>query len=222
MWLTRLLLERRCPLCDGLAWPEQPVCAPCWGELDHAKPRRLDALDAVYASRGYSPEIAGLILRAKDDPDRALLRFLGRQLAAMWNAQAGGPTLRADDEHAIVAQTRPSSVVWVPATTRNRRQRGFDQGQELARVFAGATGLPLRHGLRRRDGRHGFDRPRARRASRSVLEPRGPLSGAVVLIDDVIVTGATISDAASILRAAGASHIVGMAIASADSSSSGA
>jgi predicted amidophosphoribosyltransferase len=97
-----------------------------------------------------------------------------------------------------------SVVIPVPTTRRRAAERGFDQARELARRAAGERdGVYLdvleKHGSAQR-GRGRGERLSAR--GRFVLRRGVDLPPCVVLIDDVITTGATLGDAAAVLREA--------------------
>lgn len=101
-------------------------------------------------------------------------------------------------------------VVPVPLHPARERERGFNQAEVLARLLAGRHGLPMRRVLRRiryTTTQTQFDRAermenlagafRLRRGS-NVQELR------VLLIDDVLTTGSTLSECAAVLRKSGA------------------
>jgi len=102
-------------------------------------------------------------------------------------------------------------VTWVPLSPKRRARRGYDQARALAVVVARQHGLPARPLLRRvRDlgpqaRRAGADRREAMRGMfRSI---RRDVAERVLLVDDVLTTGATASACASALQDAGAEEV---------------
>ncbi len=119
-------------------------------------------------------------------------------------------------------QVRPDVITAVPLHWRRRRQRGYNQSAEMAAVVAGRLGLPLEGQLLRRV------RPSPpQAASAGLAERRRNVEGAfeagraasaraVLLVDDVATSGATMSACATALRAAGASAVWGLTFARED------
>ena len=107
----------------------------------------------------------------------------------------------------------PSSPGRPPRRDR-RRHRGFDQAELLARPIARAVGVPCSAVLRRHPGppQTGADAVTRRSACPSI-EPVHTVGAAVLLVDDVITTGATLSASAIALRLAGAPRVVALVAA---------
>ena len=102
-------------------------------------------------------------------------------------------------------------VTWVPVSDRRRAARGYDQALALARVVSGRRHLPLGRLLRRvadppvsQARRGGAER---RVAMRDSFEVEGDVPRRVLLVDDVLTTGATAGACAEQLVAAGAREV---------------
>lgn len=117
---------------------------------------------------------------------------------------------------ACATAPRPDAVVPVPLHRRRLRARGYNQALELAKPLAQALALPLRTDFLRRT------RATAAQSSLHALERNRNLAGAfstaarrcnptppahVVLVDDVMTTGATLHAAARTLLAAGVARV---------------
>lgn len=142
---------------------------------------------------------------------------VGREVVARLkyrNARSALPWLAAGMA-ALVARRGDSGldvVTWVPTTAARRRARGFDQGRLLATAVGRRLGLPSRPLLRRLGGPPQTGATRAARLAGPRLALRARPPARVLLVDDVVTTGATLAAAATVLRAAGAVH-VGAAVA---------
>lgn len=102
---------------------------------------------------------------------------------------------------------RPDVVTWVPTTAARRRARGFDHAELLARAVAGALHRPCHDLLVRAPGPPQTGRPRAQRLLGPALAARAPVRPHVLVVDDVVTSGATCTAAARALRAAGARFV---------------
>ena len=188
------LLPVSCPVCGTTG---AAPCEGCWRELRAAPPGPvppgLDGCRSLLAYEGVGRE---LVARLKYRNARSSVAWLAAGMAALVAPFAGAP----------------KRVTWAPTTTIRRRERGYDQAEVLARAVARELGLPCRCSLQRLPGPPQTGRSRAeRRGEGPTFAPRPGrrLSDtSVLLVDDLLTTGATLSAAARALRAADAGPIV--------------
>lgn len=224
-WLRRRLalglLPPRCLICGERA-PDRDLCAACIDALPDnapacprcALPLAVDApacgaclaapppFSMAAAAWRYEGAVAQLLPRFKFHRDLASGRVLGELAAQRLQAWPGW----------IGAER----VVPVPLHWGRLGQRGYNQALELARCLAAPHGLvPDHHGLRRVRGtlaQSRLDAAARRRNVRGAFRAEDS-SGVVVLVDDVITTGATLAEAARALLRAGAREVRALAIA---------
>jgi predicted amidophosphoribosyltransferase len=101
------------------------------------------------------------------------------------------------------------TIVPVPTARLRSALRGFDPAAEIASALAQRTQLPLQACLARRGGGRQVGKRRAERVGHPpLIQTRGQIPRSVLLVDDVLTTGATLSACARALRSAGAIRIV--------------
>lgn len=135
----------------------------------------------------------------------------GRELLARLKYRNARSSLRwlADEMARTVDPATVDVVTWVPTTPARRRTRGFDQAELLARAVARRLRQPCRALLCRSPGAPQTGQGAAARWIGPAFTLRGarPVPPRVLLVDDVITTGATVSHAARTLRSGGAQFV---------------
>ena len=202
--LTDLVLPAPCAGCGATSAPS--VCPECLADLGpprlvppqpvhpHGLPRR------VYCLAGWEGSARELVLAHKERSRTDLARPLGRALAPAVACLAPGPVV----------------LVPVPSRPAVRRSRGHDPVGRTARATAAALradGTPalaiplLRHSRVVRDQAGLTATERARNLAGALVARPGAAASlpaaALILIDDVLTTGATLTEATRALRAAG-------------------
>jgi ComF family protein len=221
--LLAVVFPSSCPVClVPLAHPSSgPLCEACWNAL----PRHLSPLcgcglplprgaseTCARCRRGLSPFERGASLGPYEGSLKAAiheLKFRGRRRVA-------GRLAQALLEERPVSQLLSAEVVLVPVPLhpRRARERGFNQSELLALEIARRRGLASAADVlvRRRDtsSQTGLSAAQRRRNVRGafLVRRRARVAGrSVVLVDDVITTGATAIECARVLREAGAKEV---------------
>ena len=104
-------------------------------------------------------------------------------------------------------------VTWAPTSRRRVVERGYDQGELLARAVALQLGVPCRRLLFRVHGAPQAGRGRAERLEGPTFRVRSGRPLRVLVVDDVVTTGATLVAASKALRAAGICEVRLVAVA---------
>ena len=229
-----LLYPQACEVCgagvearaDGL------VCAACWretrifneddmlcwkcgapGEATISPEKRMDvrcrrceqdAYEAARACGVYQGALRAAVLALKREPHVA-----SRIAQLLWETQRREPLSTA------------TRIVPVPLHPERQRERGFNQAAILGGALANLTGLPLdecslvrtRHTERHRAGMDAQARRESVLEAFRVTHPRLIENESILLLDDVLTTGATVSACAAALNTAGARAVFVLTLA---------
>jgi ComF family protein len=212
--LARAAWPARCLACDAPGDGDRDLCGECAAGLPRPGPAcRVCALPQPtatictgcrHAPPPFATTLAAALYRAPLDDWLPRFKFHGDLAAGRLLAQ-----LLAD---AVAAAPRPDAVVPVPLHRARLRERGYDQALELARPVAAALALPLRADAlvrtRATSAQTELGARARRRNLRGAFALRGaPLPPHVALVDDVMTTGATLAEAARVLRAGGVARV---------------
>ena len=120
------------------------------------------------------------------------------------------------DENAISCDI----ITWVPLSRQRLRKRGYDQARLLAEDLSRRTGIPCAAALRKirnnpaQSATGGAQKRRLNVKNVYRALPDAPIAGKrVLLVDDIVTTGATLSECAGELKKAGAKEIAAVTVA---------
>ncbi|MBY4797486.1 ComF family protein [Collinsella sp. AGMB00827] len=179
------------------------LCTECDGQLG--------SLSRVLATAAFDDPLPRIIRAYKDAGERRL----AKTCAALLLDTASNAEMAARERYGGILSAA-DALTFVPATAQAFRRRGFDHMEAIARALSELSGRPVIDAL----VKHGrTDQRRLGRSERLALHSKryevvADLCGAhLLLVDDVITTGATMASTAGALCAAGASRVDGLALA---------
>lgn len=193
----------KCVLCGHLLKTgEETVCDPCGRLLlsQAIQEKRDESFSVCISPFIYDGLVRDSIHRYK---------FGGREhyAAAFGNWLAAAVRERLSGQFDLIS--------WVPVGRRRRRERGYDQALLLASHTAKALNMPLVRTLMkiRNNPAQSMTRSTAERRDnvKNVYLPYHPehyQNGRILIIDDVMTTGATLTECCRVLHAAGVARVV--------------
>lgn len=181
----------------------KPACFWCNSLTNNGKTctrcRRKVSLTGAIIPFRYDDVIRELIYALKYDGNREVARLFSTHLSS------GIPSISFD------------IVSFVPTTGTSQRKRGYNQAQLIAREVSRITQLPLTNTLLRREHIDQIGLNRAQRLdavkNNFIATSHNFDNQRILLIDDVITTGATIDECANTLKRSGAKQVWALAIA---------
>ena len=201
-WIMHLLFPPRCVLCRGLLERnETDLCRNCRidaPEYPNSK-RKLQFLDSFAAVWYYEGSVRRSLLRYKFHNARSYAAAYGRLLAM------------------TLLENYPEGfdlLTWVPVSPLRKLRRGYDQVELLAKAVGrelGMSPVPLLKKIRHnrpQSGIHGAAERRGnvlgvyREINREAIQGQR-----ILLLDDILTTGATAGECARVLLTAGAKEV---------------
>lgn len=207
-WLMGILFPPKCVLCGCLLRKEETdLCGPCRTEVPRYPngKRNVQFLDSFTAVWYYEKSVRNSLLRYKFRGARSYAWAYGRMLAM------------------ALAEENPEGfdcLTWIPVSRLRRLRRGYDQVELLAKAVGkelGITPVPMLRKIRHNRPQSGIAGAAERRANvlgaYRVTDPAAAADKRILLLDDILTTGATASEAARVLKTAGAKEIHCAAVA---------
>ena len=216
-WLD-LLFPVCCLVCQREAGSY--LCSACRPLLKFDSPDfslALKNIDAIFIAGNYdNPLLADLIKKFKFNSITEIGKILSNFLILFWQGQAN----LLKQPEVLNNSTRLNSplVIPIPLSQKRQRVRGFNQAELIAREFALAFNYELSLNLKKIKNTTAQakldEKTRQTNLSDSFSWMGKKLTGReIILIDDVITTGATIDTAAAELKKAGANKVIALGLA---------
>lgn len=206
--LTDFIFPPKCILCGGiLQKSETDLCHDCRGNTEEftKSNKKISFVAGWTALWYYNGKVRKSILRYKFYGRRHYGAVYGRLLAMkLLQKSLSGCDL----------------ITWVPVSKRRQFRRGYDQTKLIAVSAAQELQLPaaaLLHKSRHTKPQSRLIDPSHRRANVlgafTVTDPKAIAGKRILLLDDIITTGATASECAKVLLSAGAKEVYCAAVA---------
>ena len=196
-----LLFPRRCPFCGRVLSRGQMLCRGCADALpitgEH--PLQEGAWGRCAAPLHYQGRVRDAVLDFKFRGKMSGLDYFGWLLA---DCAAGSFAGEFD------------TVTWVPVSPQRKKERGFDQSYQLCRAACrhwDIEPLPTLRKVYHNRPQSGLSDAAERRGNvLGVYEPiaENVWGRRILLVDDVLTTGATMAECARVLRECGAAEVV--------------
>ena len=201
-WILHIFFPPKCVLCKRvLSKEETDLCKTCRENQPEygAHKIKLSFLAQWTGLWYYKDDVRTSILRYKFYGRRSYASAYGRLLAMKLQKEGWDDT---------------DILTWIPISRQRKRRRGYDQSELLAKALAEELGWELTPTLRKiRNTRPqstmgGAPQRRANiLGAYQVIDPDLVRDKRILLVDDIITTGATASEAARMLLPAGAKEV---------------
>lgn len=207
--IAHLLYPWKCVFCESVL-KDTDICRECEEKLPYtvgdSAMQKFPFIDKCVSPLYYKDKVRASVHRYKFGGCSAYSR---RYAALMSDCVENNLDCRSIDV-----------ISWIPLSKKRLRQRGYDQARLLAEEIAAKTGLPCRQLLQKvkNNSAQSLTRDAKQRRENVAgvydLDDGADVSGLrILLVDDVVTTGATMSEAARILRKAGAKSVFGVTLA---------
>lgn len=208
-YLLDLLFPPKCMFChEIMASSERRICSRCASELP-ILPEKEQRQSFNHVSRCSS-----------------LFYYEGFVRDSLLRYKFGGLQFYAAEYARLIAEKIPREslqcdlISYVPLSRKRLRRRGYDQARLIAENLSALTSIPCRATLRKvrnaapQSGAGGAEQRRKNIKDAYIIRSDAEINGkTVLLVDDIVTTGSTLSECAGVLIRAGASDVKALTVA---------
>ncbi len=206
--IISVIFPNRCPYCNKIIGSGLTECGECFKELDKTpKISHTDAGIICISPFFYDSKVRQSILKYK---------FRG----VAFNARSYAKAMCSAVESAGIKDDF-DIITFVPLSKSRERERGFNQSEKVAEIVGEFFNKPCRALLvktKNNKNQHDLNLVERRENVRGVYSvcKNEDVSGMrILLIDDIVTTGNTLSECLNVLKDSGAENVICMSIATA-------
>ena len=226
-WLWNMVFPPRCPNCHRYVEQEGSWCPDCLNRL--CRPHRL-SLDAemnelfagAWALGVYEGSLRNMLRQLKYQKKQSVLPYLHSFAAEGMKrlAEKDSLILPSVTKGISAVGTMPIFAVPVPLHANRLKKRGFNQSQLIFQEPLADCGVQMQDWLQRtvdtvpQFGLDAGQRKKNLRQAFSLREAADVQDKQIILVDDIMTTGATLKECGQVLKMAGAGRLIGIVAAS--------
>lgn len=196
------------PVCIGCGTSGFWCCDSCFETIDFdVESPKIDGIDCVHAIGSYANPVLRKLLTSYKYRTALCLKPILKELVLRWKREIGA-SIEGD-----------WTIITTPTDEKHVLERGFDHTEYLAEIvryclLPSAKILKVLRRNRKTEANANLHEPELRIGNlHGSIEVIEPVHGNILIVDDVVTSGATMGECAKVLRKAGAVRVEGFAFA---------
>lgn len=204
-WILDFFWPTRCAFCGEMIAPNKSCCTQCRQKLTPCPPLTLTCLNACFVFTDYSLDVSHAVHRFKFQNHPQLAKLFARMICDRFGTE--------------LLDLHPDCICGVPMHPKKKFKRGYNQADLLAKEMARLLNIPFVPLLEKTSNtkeQHTLSAAQRQQNLIGVFQtamPEKVCGKHILIVDDVITTGATLNECALALRASDAQWVGGVAFA---------